>query len=138
MEPKQVARYLFNLQSREVLSSRQLDLHYFKHRSIVFISLPYSLVGTPKISHMMCLCCAVPEGTLRKRDNTDSTSKSASMPHSQTLASMAWIRCHARSPAVRYVCLPLRILCPFNHGPTPRCALRLNHSRGMQETMPRC
>lgn len=50
MEPKQVARYLFNLQSREVLSSRQLDLHYFKHRSIVFISLLYSLVGTPKIT----------------------------------------------------------------------------------------
>ncbi len=49
---------------------------------------------------MMCFCCVVPEGTLRKRDNTDSTSKSASMPHSQILASMAWIRCHAKTPAV--------------------------------------
>lgn len=85
-----------------------------------------------------CLCCVVPEGTLSKRVNTDSASKSASMPHSQTLASMARIRCHARTPAVCYVCLPLRILCPFNHGPTPRWALRLNHSRSKQETMPRC
>lgn len=36
------------------------------------------------------------------------------------------------------VCQPLRILCPFNHGPAPCGALRLNHSRGVRETMPRC
>lgn len=45
-------------------------------------------------------------------------------------------------PAVRYVrlfvCLPLRIPCPSNRGPTPRGALRLNHSGGTPYTMPRC
>lgn len=45
-------------------------------------------------------------------------------------------------PAVRYVCLfvclPLRIPCPSNRGPTPRGALRLNHSGGTPYTMARC
>lgn len=64
------------------------------------------------------------------------------MPHSQILASMAWIRCHAKTPAA-YVCAFLcvslfRFYAPLNHGPTPCRAVRLNHSRGVQETMPHC
>lgn len=50
------------------------------------------------------------------------------MPHSQTSRSMAWIRSHGRTPAVRYVCPPLMIPWPFNHGPTSCGALRLNRS----------
>lgn len=59
------------------------------------------------------------------------------MPHSQTLASMAWIRCHAKPPLRACVLISLlRFYAPLTTAPTPRQASRLNHSRGVQETMP--
>jgi len=68
---------------------------------------------------MMCSSCSVPEGTLRKRDNTD-TASSASMPHSQILASMAWIRCHAKAPRCVYVHVSLfRFYAPLTMGRPP-------------------
>lgn len=89
---------------------------------------------------MMGLRCAGPRGILRKRDNTDSVAESASMPHSQILASMALIRCHAKTPAVR-MCVSecvglLGFHAPLTMGRPPVVPYVLITPRGERETMP--